>query len=376
MKYKVNWEATQKKWKSYWQQENKGRPLMCVIAEKEDKRDPEREAQLRAIDMIDKYRTADRLVERFRYFAETHDYLAESFPNFSLDFGPGSMAGYLGSEIKFNEDTVWFEHFVTDWTNYPELTFNAENKWFAEHIKLFFDVKELIGDDFLIGIPDIMENMDVLSSLRGVQELIFDMIDMPEEIQRRLDQIQSIYYEFYDRFYDIVKDQNGGSCYTVFNIWGPGRTAKLQCDYSALISPDNFRDFVQEELRQQAKKLDSVLYHLDGPDAIKHMDALMEIDEIDALQWTSGDHGPDGTIEEWYPIYDKAIVAGKSIWVKVYTGEFHEWLERLDRMVKRYGSNAMFLKFPIMSQTQATELLAHADKYWCDVKGEIQPHKN
>ena len=43
----------------------------------------------------------------------------------------------------------------------------------------------------------------------------------------------------------------------------------------------------------------------------------MEIDEIDALQWTSGDHGPDGTQVEWEePIYDKVIRAGKSLWIK------------------------------------------------------------
>ena len=49
------------------------------------------------------------------------------------------------------------------------------------------------------------------------------------------------------------------------------------------------------------------------------MDALMEIEGIDALQWTSGDAGPDGTLPDWDVIYDKAIAAGKSIWVKVYS---------------------------------------------------------
>ena len=83
--------------------------------------------------------------------------------------------------------------------------------------------------------------------------------------------------------------------------------------------------------------MDHVLYHLDGPQAIKHMDALMEIDGIDALQWTSGDAGPDGTLPDWDVIYDKAIAAGKSIWVKVYSGEFEDWIRNVDRLVKKYG---------------------------------------
>ena len=136
------------------------------------------------------------------------------------------------------------------------------------------------------------------------------------------------------------------------------------------MSPDNFTEFIEEELRKQAKGLDHVLYHLDGPDAIKHLDSLMKVDEIDALQWTSGDHGPDGTMEEWYQIYDKAVEAGKSLWIKVYTGEYEEWIERVDKLVKRYGSNAMFLFFPTMPKEQADKLIAYADEHWSDVEGE------
>ncbi len=370
MKYKSNWEETKKKWESYWKQENVGRPLMCVVAKKEEAEDLERAAALKSVDMEDKYMNAERIVERFRYYAETHEFMAESFPNLSIDFGPGSMAGYVGCDIVFQEKTVWFEHFVKSWKDVEDIRYDPENKWFKKHLQLFKDVKALVGDDFLIGIPDIMENVDVLSSMRGVQDLIFDLMDEPEEIKRRLNQIQAIYFKYYDQFYDIVKDANGGSCYTVFQIWGPGRTAKLQCDFSALMSPNQFTEFVQEELRKQGKNLDQVLYHLDGPDAIKHMPSLMEIKEIDALQWTSGDHGPDGTMEEWYPIYDQAVTAGKSLWIKVYTGTFDEWIERVDKLVKRYGSNAMFLFFPTMSKEEGEKLIRYAEEHWSDIEGD------
>lgn len=342
---------------------------MCVWAEKEEARDPAREAALKPVSMEDKYQNAERMVERFRYFCETHEFMGESFPNISLDFGPGSMAGYLGSNIVFNEDTVWFEEFVDDWTEYKDLAYDPENVWIKKHLELFRKVKELAGEDFLIGIPDIMENIDVLASMRGAQNTIFDMVDEPEEITRRIGQIDDLYFEYYDQFYDIVKAEDNSSCYTVFQIWGPGKTAKLQCDFSAMMSPDNFREFIQESLRKQAKQLDHVIYHLDGPDAIKHVDAIMEIEEIDALQWTSGDYGPDGTFEEWYRIYDKAVAAGKGLWVKVYSGEFETWLERLDKLVARYGSNAMFLYFNPMPMEQAKKLMEHAQKHWSDIEG-------
>ena len=79
MKYKENWEETKQKWEKYWKRENTGRPLMSIIAEKPEAMDAEKAARLKSVDVEDKYRNPERIVERFRYFCETHDFLAESF---------------------------------------------------------------------------------------------------------------------------------------------------------------------------------------------------------------------------------------------------------------------------------------------------------
>ena len=387
--YKVNMEAAKEKFRNYWAHKNTGRPLMCVIA-----RRPEVEQysdgtpveggyldqicqgkyynmpeELKWKDMEDKYQNPQRIVDRYRYFCQTPAFLGESFPNLNIDFGPGSLASYLGSEIGFKEDTVWFNKCLDGWDGVPKLTFDPENKWFKKHLQLAKDCQALAGDDFYVDMPDLMENIDVLASLRGAQDILFDLLDEPEMIGERIQEVTDIYYEYYDRFYDVIKDEEGGNAYTVFQIWGPGRTVKLQCDFSAMMSPEDFRKYIQPSLRSQSENVDHVLYHLDGPAAIKHMDALMEIEGIDALQWTSGDAGPDGTLPDWDVIYDKAIAAGKSIWVKVYSGEFEDWIRNVDRIVNKYGSHSLFLLFPEMSMEQAAYLLDYADRNWSDVKG-------
>lgn len=387
--YKVNMEAAKEKFRNYWAHKNTGRPLMCVIArrpevEQYSDRTPVEGGYLDQIcqgkyynmpeelkwkDMEDKYQNPQRIVDRYRYFCQTHAFLGESFPNLNIDFGPGSLASYLGSEIGFKEDTVWFNKCLDGWDGVPKLTFDPENKWFKKHLQLAKDCQALAGDDFYVDMPDLMENIDVLASLRGAQDILFDLLDEPEMIGERIQEVTDIYYEYYDRFYDVIKDEEGGNAYTVFQIWGPGRTVKLQCDFSAMMSPEDFRKYIQPSLRSQSENVDHVLYHLDGPAAIKHMDALMEIEGIDALQWTSGDAGPDGTLPDWDVIYDKAIAAGKSIWVKVYSGEFEDWIRNVDRIVNKYGSHSLFLLFPEMSMEQAAYLLDYADRNWSDVKG-------
>ncbi|MCR4620667.1 MAG: trimethylamine corrinoid protein 2 [Clostridiales bacterium] len=372
---KSNWEETKERWDSYWKRSVQGMPLMCIVAEKPGAVDPEVQAELKSKNMFDKYRDAKRIAARYRYWAETHEFLADSIPNVSVDFGPGSLAAYLGCDIEFQPGTVWFKPCVDEWNGFPELVFDQDNHWYKEHIQLFRDVKALAGDDYYICIPDLMENIDVLASLRGAQDTIFDLIDDPEEVDERIAQVQSLYYKYYDSFYDIcARNENGvsSSCYTVFQIWGRGKTLKLQCDFSAMMSPKQFRRFIQPALIDQCKGADNVLYHLDGPDAIKHLPALMEVEGIDALQWTSGSYNPDGSNEKWFEIYDQAVKANKGLWVQVYDGKVDDWIRRLDVLIRRYGSNALFIYFPPMDMASADKLLSYANKNWQNVEGSFR----
>lgn len=387
---KENWDQTRQKWTRYWKRENEGRPLMCVIARDPSIEaahqqavaegrnpfsimcqgaDPSLPAELQPVDVEDLYQNAERMDQRYRHFCQTHHFLGESFPNIDADFGPGSMAGYLGSNIIFREDTVWFEHFVKDWETYSKIEFNPDAPWWRKHYQLIQDLNRLANGDYLIGMPDIMENVDVLSSMRGPQDLLYDMIDEEELMLGRVNEVGAAYYDYFDRLLEYVQDPDGGNAYTVFQIWGPGRTAKLQCDLSALMSPNQFDALIVDSLRTQAQRLDQVLYHLDGADAIRHLPSLMKIDEIDALQWTPGDHGPDGTLEDWDVIYDQVRAAGKGIWAKVYTGEMDDWLRNVDRLVHKYGSHSLFLHFPEMSLPEAERLLEYAEQNWSDIEG-------
>ena len=391
---KSNWEETQIKWDNYWHHKNEGRPLMCVIARKPEiepyagqassgavkKPDYQRSegfyhglpAELECTDSEDRYLNPEKIVERYRYFCKTHEFLAESFPNLNVDLGPGCMAAYLGARVEFRDDTIWYHPVIDDWETAPKLTFDPDAYWWKEHLALSKKIKELSGDDFLVSIPDIMENLDILAGLRGSMDLLYDLAEDEDLIRNRVDEVTACYHSYYEPLYQILKDPYGGSCYMVFQIWGKGRTVKLQCDFAAMISPEHFRKLVQPSLVEQAKLYDNVLFHLDGKECIRHMDALMEVEGIDALQFTSGDAGPDGTLEEWNEIYDKAISAGKSIWVKVYSGGFEDWIQHCERIVKRYGSDRLFFHMPEMSMEQAREFIGYAEKNWSNIKGSFR----
>ncbi len=363
-RYKSDWPVARERMADWFAGRLEGRPLMSIEVLRDGVAGGVPE-MLRIRSTYYQYRSAELLSARYRHYCETHRFLAESFPNLDANFGPGSLAAYLGSPLVFRPESVWFDRVVEDWSSWPVIQPLPDDPQWLEHYRLIQDCQRLAVGDWLVTIPDLVENLDTLASLRGTEELLFDLIDQPEEIERRLRELDDVYFYYYDRFFDIVHDTAGGSAFTAFRIWGPGRCAKLQCDFSAMIGPDLFRRFVQPSLARQSARLDQVIYHLDGPDAIKHLPALLEIEGIDAIQWTPGDPNPDGTDERWYPLYEAVLAAGKRLWIPVADGGIEDWIRGCSRLVERFGATSFYFNFLTeMSEAEGERLLETAERCW------------
>ncbi len=366
MQYISNWNEVQGKFVHWWNNNNTGSPLMWIVSKRETPIE-ELEVEIEYPDAEHFHTDVEEKSKRYRNFCRSHEFHAEAFPNFDLNIGAGSIAVYLGSEPDFKYDTIWFNECMKgEMDKQPPLKFDINNKWFQKHLRLIQRAKELAGDSYLVNIPDLVENIDIVSAMRGSQEMCYDLLDYPDEVKAYIAQVDEMYFKYYDPFYNIIKAGDGSSTYTAFNIWGPGKTAKIQCDFSALMSPTQFREFIQGSLRKQAEKLDNVVYHLDGADAIRHLDAILEIDAINAIQWTSGAGKEDGINEIWMePIYDKVTAAGKSLLIYGEDGDVHTWIKRIDKLVSRYTTKGLYIQFPqVMSEADAQLLLKAAKENW------------
>ncbi|GHU64933.1 hypothetical protein FACS189447_02920 [Spirochaetia bacterium] len=341
--YISDWNRIYDRFEAWWSRANDKTPLMRITAKgKNGKIVPLEKPDDPSVIYLDPY----YILTQHRNYFETHYLLGDSFPGADLNLGPGSMALYLGGEPGFAYDTLWYKEFIDDPGDFEKLHFNPENKWLKKHLELYKNAIELAGEEFYLNIPDIIENVDILSALRGPQNLCYDAADNIEAVEKGIKKVDSLYFTYYDLFYNLVKSSDDVVSYTAFNILGKGKTAKVQCDFCAMISPEMFRNYVQPSLRQQCQKLNHSLYHLDGPDAIKHVDALMEIKELDALQWTCGAGKPDGANEKWYSIYDKVRDAGKGLWISIHDGGPEEWADGMNRLIKRYGVKGMYFLLP------------------------------
>jgi len=353
---KKDWQQTQEHFKKWWKREDFGRPLMHLVARRAELvSDLEPVAAPQTAEEL--HLDVERKVREMRNRLKSHIYLADAYPYLSIDIGPGSLATYLGSEPVFAWDTIWYKECAPELADLGELTYDPEAFWWSKHLDLVKQAKTLAQDDFLVAIPDIIENVDILSAMRGPQNLCFDLMDNPDEVKKYVGQLDNLYFRYYDALYEASKDQDGSSCYTAFSIWGPGKTAKVQCDFSAMMSPRHFEEFVIPSLQRQLAELDNSIYHLDGKDAIKHLDALMALKDLNGLQWTAGAAQPDGGSQKWYPIYDRVRKAGKGLWISIEDGGIEGWIRSAKNLVDRYGTAGLYLIFPVMSEHEADRIM-------------------
>ena len=272
-----------------------------------------------------------------RYFLSRQSFEADTLPIASTDIGPGSLAIFIGSKPVFQEDTVWYDPCIENPEKHAHLELDPENKWWKITLEIIKENLKASKGNYFVGCPDLIENIDILASLRGIQELLIDMIERPEWVKEKVDEINQVWFEAYRQIYDLIKLQDKSSCFGAFMLWGPGRTAKVQCDASAMFSPEMFDEFVLPSLKKQCEWLDHSIYHLDGSEAICHLDSLLKIEALDGIEFTPEPKKPCGSDPYWYDLYRKILNAGKSIqivWAKK---------EHLISMIKELGPNGIYI---------------------------------
>lgn len=336
---------------TFWQGGDIGRPAMLITVPRAE--------PIEAIPIMPEpvgwsthYSTRDfdyRINLAARACINTH-YLGEAIPHISPDLGPNCLALYLGCRGVEGIDTVWFEPFI-DEPEQARFAFDPDNFYWDFTLRLAREQVEMGKGKFLTAFPDLIEGLDTLAAMRDTQTLLLDLMDRPAWVHQSLQTITERYFQYYDILYDLIKDERGGSH---FWAWAPGRMAKFQCDFSAMISPDMFAEFMVPILQTMTERVDYCIYHWDGPSAIRHHDHLLALPGIDMIQWTPGAGAQSVADKQWWPLYHKTIDAGK----KMALLQFPD-IEGLRALKTEFGSKLKHFLISIQAQSrcEAEEIL-------------------
>ena len=310
LKWKPDWQEAKANLVKWWAHQGLALSLTAPREKPLEKvPKPEKPADLLASWLDPQYRCSKAEHEMANTF-----YGGEAFPYFDVILGPGSLGTFLGAKPGFTDRTVWYDPCIADPDACGPIRFDPKgNRWWDAHLALVDEGLRRSRGRYLVGMPDLIENIDTLAALRGTEPLLMDLIERPAWIHPRLAEINQAFFAAFDAIFERIRDADGGNAFAAFQIWGPGRTAKVQCDFSCMISPAMFREFVVPYLAAQCQWLDYSMYHLDGTTALQHLDALLAIEPLDAVEWTPQHGIPGGGSPQWYDLYRRILKGGKSV---------------------------------------------------------------
>ncbi|MBE5786355.1 MAG: hypothetical protein E7324_02310 [Clostridiales bacterium] len=277
------------------------------------------------------------------------EYLGDAYPLVNFDcYGPGVLAAFCGAKLDNSSGRVWFfpeeEKEIQD----IHVHYNPESPW-VQRIKAIYRA----GLDkwqglVIMGMPDLGGVMDVAATFRGTENLMMDLYDEPEEVQRLCGEIQDAWYAAYRDLAGVLAPQRFNSNWA--GLLSEGDSYVLQCDFAYMIGNPMFRQFVLSTLKKDTETLTHSIYHLDGVGQLNHLDDLLSLEGLNAVQWVPGDGKPGAM--HWLDVYRRIEKAGKQCQILCNAGDFTRV------MAEFHGTPYVNLSMPAGEKDAALKTLA------------------
>ncbi|MBN1642685.1 MAG: hypothetical protein JXA09_15730 [Anaerolineae bacterium] len=283
-------------------------------------------------------------------------YMGDAMPIAWPNLGPEVFSSFYGCPIRFGDfGTSWTEPILTDWAQADELVLDWESPYLAKLHEMTDALLEVGQGVFITGMTDWHPGGDALAALRDPEQLAIDLILHRSEVQTLLDRVEADYYRVYDLFYDKLR-RAGQPISTWTTLVCDAKFYVPSNDFSIMIGEQMFREVFLPGIERECQFLDRSIYHLDGPGALRHLDAVLGIQALHALQWIPG-AGNEG-FARWIDVYRRAQATGKGIQVLCTLGEVDLIMETLD-------PHGVFLSVGGVPSREEGEALLRALERWC-----------
>ncbi len=303
------------RWDHFWQGELYTRPVVVMTAMKEGGKTENlsniaRSRYYYALEGLWEKRLAqiDRWLEQVSF-------PGEKIPCFSPDFGPDQWAAFFGAELQFSDsspNTNWVEPVIEDWEEALPLKFKPENRTFQKLLDYSKCLARHGEGRYLVGHIDAHSNADALSALRGPQRFLMDLYDCPELVERALLDMRKSYAPLHKAI-ENAGGMGGDRGFAHYGFWHSQSFQVVQSDVICMIGQDHFRKLILPALEEEMACHDRGYFHLDGPDALRHLDDILAIPGYWVLQWVPGNGQKPNW--QWLDVLKKAQQAGKAVQV-------------------------------------------------------------
>lgn len=318
-----NFDKIAARFDEYWHRENHDRPLMVVRAPAEKCRPmPEFNGTKR-----ERWLDTEYMLKRTRIGLENTLQFGEAFPTAFPNLGPDIFGAFLGCDIEFEETTSYATGFVDDLNELDLSSFNYNSFWWKKIVEMTEAMLDESKGDYLVGVTDIHPGMDALVSLRGPENLCFDLYEEPELVEKLAIQLFGRFKDAYTGLHSIISRKQKGET-NWLNIYHPEGWYVTSCDFMGMISEPMMKRFVLPELKMELDLLGHSVFHLDGVGALRHLDCLLELPNLHGIQWVYGAGEP--TAAHWIDVIKRIQAAGKMVHIDITAEDLPVLLENVE----------------------------------------------
>ena len=316
-------DKLEKRYLEYWNKENHDRPILDIRAPKKNAnvKFPEFHGTIE-----ERWLDTEFMLKNGRAGIENTYFGGDAFPLLWPNLGPDVFGAFFGLDLNFAEGTSWVKHHYSDLAEVDCSVLDPNNKWLKKIVEM---TEALVADskgDYLVGLTDIHAGMDALVSLRGPEETCFDIYECPALVKEKTMQLFERFKEFYDLTNGIIqKCQKGNGNW--LSGYHPDGWYTTSCDFMGMISNEMYKEFVEPVLLKELAFLKNSIFHLDGEGALRQLEDLLAIPELDGIQWVAGAGRP--TAAYWIPVLKKIQDAGKLIHISAVPSDVPALLENL-----------------------------------------------
>lgn len=322
--YKPDAEQSLKRMEAWWRREILDRPTIQVTAPRPN---PRPVPQKRHATYRDRWLDVEYVVELADANIANTYWGGEVLPNFFPNLGPEVLTAMLGADLNFGADTSWSEPMLHDWADIPKLKFDPESEMARAMVELTKLSLEVGKGKFLTSITDLHPGGDLAASLRDPQQLCIDIASEPEQVAQLMDQLRPCFFQAYEMQEKWIKAAGQTVAISWLPLFTEGRYYIPSNDFSIMISPRQFERFFIPHLEAEIAWLDHSIYHLDGVGAVRHLDRMLAIEKLDAIQFVYGaGHEP---ASQWMEIYQRIQKAGKGMHITMEANELDVFMENL-----------------------------------------------
>jgi len=271
---------------------------------------------------------AEYQVDVFLSELKNKKFLAETMPVYFPNLGPEVYSAFYGGEMKYKEVTSYYSPIVKEWDEITGLKLDKKNKFWLKLEELTDLAIEKCKGLSLVGYTDLHPGMDCAAAWRDPEQFCLDLLLNPDESKQLLKCAEKDFYEIFNYWDQKLKRHNHLSV-TWIGLPSFGKFHIPGADFASMISPEMFVEFGLPILQNEVKGMDHVVFHLDGKGVAKHIDQILTVPEIRAIQWVQG-VGDDEPIMQWVPFIKKLQNAGKGIMVDLKPKELDGFMNEVD----------------------------------------------